>query len=233
MRTEHFFARARGFTLVELVVAMAISLVLVLGMLELTAQGGRGFGRNQRSVQTQSAARAALHFMAEDIATRLVGTPVVITSDGAAAWPCGTLGFFRCQAVDSAGGDVVFVLYEVKSVMEGAGVSRQLIRSVWDSGEAFTALKEGRTPGGAPSSDEALAMQIVSFSLTCASAPAGEPASCGVVLSVADDATARLLATEADWRAATARGAAAIGAGYTAPASVNVRSFQTLLLLEQ
>jgi prepilin-type N-terminal cleavage/methylation domain-containing protein len=231
MRTEHFFPRARGFTLVELVVAMAVSLVLVLGMFELTAQGGRGFGRTQRSIQTQSSARAALHFMAEDLATRLVGTPLQTTSDAAAAWPCGTLGFFRCQAADSAGGDVVFVLYEVKSVMEGPGTSRQLIRSVWDSGEAFAALKDGRTPAGVPSSNEALALQVVGFSLTCAPR-AGEPASCAVVLSVADDATARRLETEADWRAATARGALAIGAGHAAPASANVRSYQTLLLLE-
>lgn len=229
MKTNHLVASGRGFTLVELVVAMAVSLVLVLGMLELTAQGGRGFGRIQRSIQTQSAARAALHFMAEDMASRLAGTPVLTTSDGSAAWPCGTLGFYRCQAADSAGGDVVFVLYEVKSVMEGARISRQLVRSVWDSGEALAALMDQGIPAGAPSSDEALAVQVVGLSLTCAP---GAPASCELVLTVADDATARRLVTEADWRAATLRGAAAIGAGAAAAATGNVRGYQTVLLLE-
>jgi hypothetical protein len=217
-------------------VAMAISLALMLAMLELTAQAGRGFGRTQRSIHMQGEGRGALHFMAEDMATRMAGTPVLISSDGGAAWPCGMIGFYRTKSsaepADALGGDVVFVLYEVKSVIEAGGISRQLVRSVWDSGEAFGALKARRTPLGAPSSEELLALQVVGFALAFPSNAAGEPASCEIVLSVVDDLAAARLKTEPDWRAATAHGAALIGARRTAPPAANVNSYQTIILLE-
>lgn len=236
MKTNRHVACPRGFTLTELMVAMTISLVLMLAMLELTARAGLGFGRTQRSIHMQGEARGALHFMAEDMATRMAGTPVLISSDGGAAWPCGMIGFYRSKSLaepaDPVGGDVVFVLYEVKAVIEAGGISRQLVRSVWDSGESLDALMARGTPLGAPSSEELLALQVVGFALACPSNAAGEPASCEIALSVADDLTAARLKTEPDWRAATAHGAALIGAGRTAPPTANVHSYQTIILLD-
>ena len=71
-----------GFTLTELIVAMGVAMVLVLGLVSLMGQGTESYRRVVDKVSEQGEARAALHYIANDASTLLPSQEVSVGIGG-------------------------------------------------------------------------------------------------------------------------------------------------------
>lgn len=77
-------ARALGFTLVELLVAMGITSVLMVALLSLVGTSTESLTHTQRALNSISQSRAFLQFFDRELSTRLPGTPLIHEINSAA-----------------------------------------------------------------------------------------------------------------------------------------------------
>lgn len=74
-------SKTKAFTLVELLVSMAISSVLLLTLAMLMSQATDGYALSQRSIDQITQARAVFHLIETDLSSRLPDAPLAINSD--------------------------------------------------------------------------------------------------------------------------------------------------------
>lgn len=163
-------SRARGFSLVELMVA--VSLAATLLVLASAALGwlGEGYGRSAGGVRAGREARAAMDQWSRDLAHR-VKDERWWWKPGSQRWRRDEVGMLALAPEDSQEesewvGDVVAVSYRVRDISLGGRVVRCLVRGQTDSAGVFAALRDGGDfddlfqPGAA---EEVVAFGVVKF----------------------------------------------------------------------
>lgn len=156
----------RGFTLIELMVAMTIGMIVLLTAIAMLGRGGDEYERIGGNVGSAREARAVLTQLSED----LRATNDALFEKNTAVWPATRLGLFTLQAPEAqsaAGrlGDLCVVQYYLKDLTIGGKTVRCLMRGFRESKETFAALRSGQTasllvPG---ERDEPLAFGVLSF----------------------------------------------------------------------
>lgn len=161
-----------GFTLLELLVTMAIGAVLLLIAATMLGRAGDSYSQGSGSVAAEREARAVLTQMGEDFA-KAVGHKDNIFEAGGEGWKRARTGFLSlqpedAQSEDGRSGDLCAVHYYVKDIQVGESTVRCLMRGFRESGEVFPAIKAGSlTPMFAEEdTDEPVAFGVLAFEAT-------------------------------------------------------------------
>jgi prepilin-type N-terminal cleavage/methylation domain-containing protein len=75
--SRHIIKYHRGFTVVELLIAMAITSILMIVLLSIVGQSTNTNQRTQRAVNGVSESRALMQLIAQEISTRFPETPIL------------------------------------------------------------------------------------------------------------------------------------------------------------
>ncbi len=161
-------ARA-GFTLIELMVSMALGAVVLLLAVGALRAVGDGYGRSTDGVAAEREARAVLTQAAEDLSKGVGGREMVFERNGE-GWRRDRLGFFCLQPADAQSdaervGDLCAVVYYVEDIEIGGDTVRCLMRGFRGSGETFEALRNDNETSlfAREDADEPVAFGVVSF----------------------------------------------------------------------
>ncbi|MGE9271111.1 MAG: prepilin-type N-terminal cleavage/methylation domain-containing protein, partial [Verrucomicrobiales bacterium] len=164
-------AANRGFTLVEMMVSMAMgSVVLVLAVVSLRSTGD-GYSRSTNGVSAEREARAGLTIATEDLAKAVSGQEMVFGGDED-GWPQDKLGFpclqpEDAQTPDDLEGDLCAVVYYLKDLQVGRDWVRCLMRGFRDSRETYEAIRGLKVTSlyEAQEVDEPVAFGVLSFAV--------------------------------------------------------------------
>lgn len=161
-----------GFTLLELLVTMAIGAVLLLMAATLLGRAGDSYGQGSGSMAAEREARAVLTQMAEDL-SKAVWHPDTVFESAGEGWKRDRTGFLCLQPEDAQSddgrtGDLCAVHYYVKDIEVGNATVRCLMRGFRESGEVFPALKAGPVDPlfAAEETDEPVAFGVLAFEAT-------------------------------------------------------------------
>jgi prepilin-type N-terminal cleavage/methylation domain-containing protein len=161
-----------GFTLLELLVTMAIGAVILLIAASMLGRAGDSYSQGSGSVAAEREARAVLTQMGEDFA-KAVWHKDSIFEAGGEGWKRARTGFLSlqpedAQSDDGRSGDLCAVHYYVKDIEVGESTVRCLMRGFRESGEVFPAIKAGSlTPMFAEEdTDEPVAFGVLAFEAT-------------------------------------------------------------------
>lgn len=160
-----------GFTLVEMMVTMAIGSIILFVAATILSRAGDGYDRGSGNVAAEREARAVLTQLAGDLAKAEWHKDTILEDEGS-GWKQAKLGFLSLQADDAQSekkwnGDLCAIHYYIKDVDVAGTTVRCLMRGFRDSGEVFPAL---RGSGSFDSlfqeedTDEPVAFGVVSFS---------------------------------------------------------------------
>jgi prepilin-type N-terminal cleavage/methylation domain-containing protein len=159
-----------GFTLVEVMVTMAIGSIILFVAATVLSRAGDGYDRSSGNVAAEREARAALTQMAGDLA-KAEWHKNTILENGGSGWKQAKLGILSLQADDAQSeekrnGDLCAVHYYIKDVEVGGALVRCLMRGFRESGDVFPALKNGTYDAlfAEEDADEPVAFGVVSFS---------------------------------------------------------------------
>ena len=208
--------------MVELLIAMAITSMIMLALFSLVGQSTDSYTRTQRAVNTVSQSRAFIQFFGRELSTRLPGTPMVhekATSTGVVE-ASDKIAFVRAVSPDeqqaAKPGDLNLVSYRVAFSQDNtAAESPKLFRAARDPALTQTFLE---TPGNPtfpaadPALDEAIVANVIGFTakprfysglppvLTDWTATSPQPPSL-IELNIRfiDDSTAQRFKTRAEW----------------------------------
>jgi prepilin-type N-terminal cleavage/methylation domain-containing protein len=169
MRRNPRAAAAAGLTLIELLVAVAVSSVLVLVLAGILGNTGDIYGDTTRQMENVREGRAALERARRDLAARLPGQPVYFRRDDAKLETA--LGFFaalpaRAQESGRNPGDVCFIgMVTAVTPDPGGGHSRKLYRQFASSADTLQRLRErdARPLPADPGRDDVLAFNVLDF----------------------------------------------------------------------
>ena len=158
-----------GFSLVELLVTMAIGSVILFVAASLLSKAGDGYERGSGSVAAEREARALLHQIGSDLAKAEWHKDTQFKNNDS-DWKQGDLGFLALQPDDAQSeekrnADLCAVHYYLKDIEVGGVTVRCLMRGFRESGEVFEALKDG-TPVAlfkTEVTDEPVAFGVLSF----------------------------------------------------------------------
>lgn len=159
-----------GFTLVELLVSMAIGSMILLAAASLLGGSGASYERVGGSVATEREARAIITQLGADLTTAQFHKDAVIQLSFN-QWPADQLGFLslqpsEAQSRDEHLGDLCAVNYYLEDLSIGGKTVRCLMRGFRESRETFEALETEKIadlfkPQGGI--DEPVAFGVVSF----------------------------------------------------------------------
>jgi prepilin-type N-terminal cleavage/methylation domain-containing protein len=161
---------ADGFTLIELMAAMAVGAIVLMVAAQMLGKAGGDYSRISGGVETEREMRAALGQIESDAATaRPVAGQVFETRTD--RWPSHRIGFLCLQppaAQSDKGrvGDLCAVNYYLKDLRVGGRVVRCLMRGFRESGETFAMLRAGGSLAGLfaeSARDEPVAFGVVAF----------------------------------------------------------------------
>jgi prepilin-type N-terminal cleavage/methylation domain-containing protein len=159
-----------GFTLVELMVSMAIGSMILLAAATLLGGSGESYQRVGGSVAAEREARALITQLGTDLTTAQFHKDAVIMVT-LSSWPADQLGFLglqpsEAQSSDEHIGDLCSINYYLYDLTIGGKKVRCLMRGFRESRDTFEALgndtiKDLFTPQ--PGIDEPVAFGVVSF----------------------------------------------------------------------
>lgn len=220
---------ARGFSMIELLVAMAITSIIMVTLFSLVGQTTTSYTQTQRAVNAVSQARAFIQFFDRELSTRLPGTPLVHEKKSAAGGPSSSerIAFVRAltadEFTDTDPGDLGTSIYYVAFSNDGSrGESPKLFRKSLGPKETQEKIIEaGNTPALPtvdPTKDETIIPNVLSFEATpmfrdtangglteWANGSPQPPSVVELEITFIDDSSAQRFKTQAEWnRLATA-----------------------------
>lgn len=159
-----------GFSLIELLCAMAVGSIVLLAAASLLGGSGENYRRASDGIAAQREARAALARLTADLANARFHTDGRFERSSA-AWPADRVGFLcllpaDAQSADKHIGDLCAVHWHLADRRIGGKSVRCLMRGVRESQETFTALGDGRLAPlfeSSPATDEPVAFGVLSF----------------------------------------------------------------------
>lgn len=158
-----------GFTLLEVMVTMAIGSILLFVAATLLGSAGDSYDRGSGSVAAEREARAVLTQMADDFAKAEWHENTAFKSTGE-GWKQAEVSFLSLQPDDAQSkngriGDLCAVRYYVKDIDVGDATVRCLMRGFRESAEVFPALRSGSIASMFDESDldEPVAFGVLSF----------------------------------------------------------------------
>lgn len=211
----------RGFTMIELLVAMAITSIIMVTLFSLVGQTTSSYTQTQRAVNAVSQARAFIQFFDRELSTRLPGTALIYEKKSTPS-PADSdrIAFVRALTQDEFDktdpGDLGTSAYYVGFSSDGArGDSPKLFRKNLGAKKTQELIEEGTTPAF-PDVDAAKDEQIIPNVLSFKSTPMFRDATSGelkewsntsteppslVELSITfvDDSSAQRYKTKAEW----------------------------------
>lgn len=155
--------------MIELLVAMAITSIIMVTLFSLVGQSTTSYTQTQRAVNSVSQARAFIQFFDREISTRLPGTPLLHESESS-----DRLAFVRALTADESNdedpGDLGTSIYYVDFSDDGTrGESPKLFRKNLGPEETQDLIEEGSTPAFPatdPSTDEQIIPNVLTFLAT-------------------------------------------------------------------
>ena len=213
---------ARGFTMIELLVAMAITSILMIALFSLVGQSTASFTQTQRAVNTLSQARAFIQFFDRELSTRLPSTPLIHeTRAGGGVSAAERIAFVRAISPDEENadnpGDLHTSYYYVDYSVDMANAeSPKLFRGILGASETQALISDSTStppfPPADPTTDEAIVPNVLGFEARpkyYAGDPAKaedwtetspEPASLiELTITFIDDSSAQRFRTRAEW----------------------------------
>jgi len=161
--------RKRGFTLIELMVAMSVGMIVLLAAVGMLQSAGDGYGRNTDGISAEREARAVLTQAGEDL-SKAVRKRLLVESQDVGGWKADRLGFLCLQPADAQSenerlGDLCAVVYYLQDLPMGGQSVRCLMRGFRGSAETFEAVGGGRVGSlyQPKSTDEPVAFGVVAF----------------------------------------------------------------------
>ena len=159
-----------GFTLLEMMLSMAIGTVILLTAASALGSFGDGYERIGGDVAVEREARAVISQLTADLSTARFHRDGLLEKS-ATVWPSDRIGFFSLQPADAqtdAGriGDLCTVNYYLKDLTVSGRTVRCLMRGFRESAESFKALGNGSVPAlfrPRDRVDEPVAFGVVSF----------------------------------------------------------------------
>lgn len=208
--------------MVELLIAMAITSILMLALFTLVGQSTDSYTRTQRAVNTISQARAFIQFFGRELSTRLPGTPMVHekATSGGVVESSEKIAFVRAVSSDeqttAKPGDLNLVSYRVAFSQDTTNTeSPKLFRAARNPELTQTFLETAGTPAfpaDDPALDEPIIPNVIGFSAkpryysgstpvltdwtTTSPLP---PSVIELTIRFIDDSTARRFKTRAEW----------------------------------
>lgn len=173
----------RGFTLIELMLSMAIGTIVLLLAATMLGTSGDGYERIGGNVTAEREARALIAQLTSDLGTGYFHKNTVMEKSSL-SWPTDRLGFLSLQPPEAQTdgnriGDLCAVNYSVQDLTINNKKVRCLMRGFRDSSAAFTAVRTDTTgsptiaklfdpvPDPSPdpllAPDEPVAFDVVSF----------------------------------------------------------------------
>ena len=167
---SHRHTRHPGFSLIELLCAMAVGSIILLAAASLLDSAGENYRRASAGIAAQRETRSALDRLTADLANARFHQDEVFDRPPA-RWSADRIGFLclmpaDAQSADKRIGDLCAVHWHVADQQIGGKSVRCLMRGVRESAETFTALGEEKPATlftARPSTDEAVAFGVVSF----------------------------------------------------------------------
>lgn len=207
--------------MIELLVAMAITSVIMIALFSLVGQSTASYTQTQRAVNAISQARAFIQFFGGEISTRLPSTPLIHES-GTGTGPQGSerIAFFRALSIDeqqaATPGDLNLAYYYVEFSQDATNVqSPKLFRGTLNPTETQTVLETAGAPAfpnAKPALDEPIIPNVLRFEAKpkyFAGSPAeatdwttaspAPPSMIELSIRFIDDSSAQRFRTKADW----------------------------------
>jgi len=136
-----------GFTLIELMVTMAIGSAILFVAATILGRAGEGYDRGSGSVAAEREARAVLTQIGSDLSKAEWHRDTILENAGE-DWKKANLGFLAlqpddAQSDDGRNGDLCAIHYYLKDIEVGNTTVRCLMRGFRESGEVFAALRSG------------------------------------------------------------------------------------------
>jgi len=161
---------SRGFSLIELMVTMAISSIILLVAGGLLGSSGESYSRVGGNVHAEREARALINQLSADLA-KAHFHPATLIDAGDETWPtdrigCLTLQPAAAQAENNRIGDLCSTYYYLDDLTVGGKTIRCLMRGFRDSAPTFAALRNNTVPSlfsPRKNIDEPIAFGVVSF----------------------------------------------------------------------
>lgn len=204
----------RGFTVVELMTAMVVTSMLMIALFSLVGQSSTNYRLSQRKVNTLADTRAFLHFLQNDLSSRISDTRFFYreTSAGFVEF-----AFTRTRSVDedTSKGDLATTIYYVAVTEDDARhESPKIFRRTLSAEDTQKLLALGEAapfPTYDANADEPLVYNVVSFMIKptlrddsgdwrewTAKDPKA-PERLQLTLDLIDDTTAQRFASKDDW----------------------------------
>ena len=209
----------RGFSMVELLIAMAITSVIMLALFSLVGQSTDSYTRTQRAVNTVSQARAFIQFFGRELSTRLPGTPMLHQKgSGGGVEASGKIAFVRAVSSDeqqaASPGDLNLVSYRLAFTRDTPGAeSPKLFRAARNQELTQTFLETPGThpfPADEPALDEPIVANVIGFTAQprfesgtgledWTETSPGPPSVIELSIRFLDDSSAQRFRSRADW----------------------------------
>jgi len=168
---------ARGFSMIELLVAMAITSIIMVTLFSFVGQSTTSYTQTQRAVNAVSQARAFIQFFDRELSTRLPGTPLIYEKRSAvgASSSSERIAFVRVlspdEFTDTNPGDLGTSVYYVDFSSDGpSGESPKLFRkSLGPKQTQEDIIEAGATPALPtvdPAQDEPMIPNVLFFKAT-------------------------------------------------------------------
>lgn len=205
----------RGFSLAELLMAMAVTSLLMIVLLSMVGQSSANYKVAHRKVTTMADSRALFHFLENDLASQVAGTRFVLLQDaeGRTQW---TFVRQRDAQQSDATGDLMGCYYYVAFTADDRWrCSPKLLRRTLDVPATLEWLHAGDAatlPLADPAIDEPMAFNVLHWEIRGRTRDASGqwqpwngamgtmPEHLELIWESVDDHTAQRLKTEQQWR---------------------------------